>query len=183
LEEIMEAKAVGRYLRVTPRKARLVLDAVRGKSTVEALAILKFTPNEAARYIEKVLNSAVANAEANYAMDREVLRIVRAYADTGPTLKRIQPRAMGRAYRIIKRMSHITLIVAEDERLKQVAAAKPKAGGRRATRRGKEAAAPAEAKTTRRTAKAEAKVEQPAEQTSAAEAPGESSGAEADQKD
>lgn len=179
----MEARAVGRYLRVTARKAKFVLDAVRGKSTVEALAILKFTPNEAARYIEKVLNSAVANAEANYSMDRAALRIVRIYADAGPTMKRIQPRAMGRAYRIIKRMSHITVIVAEDEKLKQVAAAKPKAGARRATRRGKEAAAPAVAKSTRRTVKAEAKVEQPAEQTSAAETPGESSGVEADQKE
>ncbi len=178
----MEAKAVGRYLRVTPRKARLVLDAVRGRSASEALALLKFTPNEAARYIEKVLHSAIANAENNYAMDREALRVVRAYADTGPSLKRIQPRAMGRAYRILKRTSHITVIVAEDETLKQAIAARPKAGGRRATRRGEKAAAPAEAKTTRRTAKAEAKVEQPAEQTSAAETPGEASGAEAAQE-
>lgn len=177
----MEAKAVGRYLRVTPRKARLVLDEVRGKSTSEALAMLKFTPNEAARYIEKVLNSAIANAENNYAMDREALRVVRAYADTGPSLKRIQPRSMGRAYRILKRTSHITVIVAEDETLKQAIAAKPKAGGRKTTRR-KETAAPTAAKAPRRTAKAEAKVEQPAEQTSAAETSGAASGAEAAQE-
>jgi len=130
----MEARAIGRYLRVTPRKAKLVLDAVRGKSANEALGILKFTPNEAAKYIRRLLESAIANAENNYAMDRESLRLVRAYADNGPMLKRIHPRAMGRAFRIMKRMSHITVIVAEDESLRKAVAAKPKAKrpGRRA---------------------------------------------------
>lgn len=130
----MEARAIGRYLRVTPRKARLVLDAVRGKSANEALGILKFTPNEAAKYIRRLLESAIANAENNYAMDREALRLVRAYADNGPILKRIHPRAMGRAFRILKRMSHITVIVAEDESLrKAVAKPKTKRLGRRTT--------------------------------------------------
>lgn len=179
----MEAKAVGRYLRVTPRKARLVLDAVRGRSATEALAILKFVPNEAARYIEKVLGSAVANAENNYAMDREALRIVGAYADTGPTMKRVQPRSMGRAFRILKRSSHITVVVAEDEKLKQAIAAKPKAGGRRAVRRGKEtAAAPAPAKTTRRSAKSETKAVKPEVETSGAGTPGEAAGAAQEQE-
>jgi large subunit ribosomal protein L22 len=114
-----EVKAVGRYLRVTPTKARYVLDAVRGKTANEALAMLKFVPNEAARYIRTVLESAVANAEHNEAWDREALRVVRCYADVGPTLKRIHPRAMGRAYRILKRTSHITVVVAEDEKLKR----------------------------------------------------------------
>jgi large subunit ribosomal protein L22 len=122
----MEAKAIGRYLRVTPRKARFVLDTVRGKPVDEAIAILKFVPNEAARYIEIVLKSAVANAE-HYAdmhteasLDRSALKIESAFVDQGPTIKRIHPRAMGRAFRILKRMSHITVVVKEDEKLKAV---------------------------------------------------------------
>jgi large subunit ribosomal protein L22 len=137
----MEAKAVGRYLRVTPRKARFVLDAVRGKSVGEALGILKFLPNEAAVYIRRILESAVANAEHNYAMDTDVLRLSTAFVDEGPRLKRIQPRAMGRAFRILKRTSHITLVVSEDESLKaKVVAAKPK--GRRIVGRGRGAGEP-----------------------------------------
>jgi len=165
----MEAKAVGRYLRVTPRKARYVLDTVRGKSANEALAILKFVPNEAARYIRQIVESAIANAEHNYAMDREALRICRAYVDDGPSLKRIQPRAMGRAYRILKRMSHITVVLTEDETLKK-AAAKPKGrrlvGGRKAAAQ----AAPAEAKTRTTRRKAEPKPKtKPAPEAPAAE--------------
>lgn len=131
----MEAKSIGRYLRVTPRKARYVLDTVRGKSASEALALLKFIPNEAARFIEKVLESAIANAEHNFAMDREVLKVSTAFVDQGPTMKRIQPRAMGRAFRILKRTSHITVAVSEDQSLRKVVA-KPK-GRRGATSRGK----------------------------------------------
>lgn len=141
----MEAKAVGRYLRVAPRKARYVLDTVCGKSADEALAMLKFMPNEAARYIQQIVESAVANAENNYAMDRETLRISRAYVDQGPSLKRMQPRAMGRTYRILKRMSHITVVLEEDETLKETVA---KAKDRRSARRTEETAetAPAESK-------------------------------------
>lgn len=130
----MEVKAVGRYLRVAPRKARYVLEAVRGKPANEALSTLKFVPNQAARYVEKVIKSAMANAENNYAIDRETLRILRAYADQGPTMKRIHPRAMGRAYRILHRMSHITVVLTEDESLKK-AVVKPKGrrGGRKAS--------------------------------------------------
>jgi len=122
----MEAKAIGRYLRVTPRKARFVIDTVRGKGVDEALAILKFLPNEAARYIEEVVKSAVANAEhyadvhPEYSLDRSALKIERAYVDQGPTIKRIHPRAMGRAFRILKRMAHITVVVKEDEKLKEI---------------------------------------------------------------
>jgi large subunit ribosomal protein L22 len=157
----MEARAIGRYLRVTPRKARLVLDAVRGKSADEALGILKFTPNEAAKYIRRLLESAIANAENNYSMDRDTLRLVRAYADNGPMLKRIHPRAMGRAFRIMKRMSHITVIVEEDEALR-AAVAKTKPKPKRATRRTKEAPAPpaAEPKAKKKAAKPEKKAEE-----------------------
>lgn len=128
----MEAKAVGRYLRVTSRKARFVLDEIRGKSATDALNMLKFIPNEAATYIRLIVKSAVANAEHNYGMDPETLIISTAFVDQGPTIKRIHPRAMGRAYRILKRTSHITIAVSEDERLKaELANARAHRSGRR----------------------------------------------------
>ncbi len=149
----MEAKAVGRYLRVPPRKARLVLDAVRGKSANDALATLKFIPNQAARFIETVLESAVANAVNNYSLDRDILRLSRACVDQGPTLKRIQPRAMGRAYRILKRTSHITVVVSEDEALRKEVAPKAKGRGRKPARVKAETVAPKAA--TKRAPKAQ----------------------------
>jgi len=160
LEDLMEARAVGRYLRVTPRKARLVLDAVKGKSANQALAILKFIPNEAARYIERLIASAIANAEHNYSLDRDTLRLTGGYVDTGPSLKRIQPRAMGRAYRILRRTSHITVVLSEDEKLRAEAT---KAKARKpAGRRGRKQTAEATAPKTRRASKqgAEAKSSQ-----------------------
>ena len=154
----MDARVVGRYLRVTPRKARFVLDNVRGKSVSAALAMLRFVPNEAARYIRKIVESAAANAENNYAMDRDALRITSATVDQGPTLKRIHPRAMGRAFRILKRSSHITVVVSEDESLKK-AAAKPKPAKRGLGRRKAAAAAEPKAAAPRKTTKK--KVEEP----------------------
>jgi large subunit ribosomal protein L22 len=109
----MEAKAIARYVRVTPRKARLVIDLIRGKSVEEAFAILRFTPRAASPIIEKVLASAVANAEHNHNMDSSRLFVKKAYVDEGPTMKRYMPRAMGRANTIRKRTSHITVVVAE----------------------------------------------------------------------
>ncbi len=109
----MSAKAVARYVRITPRKARLVIDLIRGKSVDEAIGILKFTPRSASPIIEKVLMSAVANAEQNHKMDRSNLVVTKAFVDEGPTLKRFIPRAQGRASRINKRTSHITVIVDE----------------------------------------------------------------------
>lgn len=110
---MQEAKATVRYIRIAPRKARLVLDLIRGKDVGEAFAILRHTPKAASPIIEKLLNSAIANAEHNYQLNPSNLKIVKAYADEGPILKRYQPRAQGRAYRINKRTSHITLVVAE----------------------------------------------------------------------
>jgi len=107
----MEAKAVARYVRVSPRKARLIVDLIRGKSVPEAQAILKFSPRAAAEPVEKVLNSAAANAERNLKVRSDDLVVTTTFVDEGPTLKRIQPRAMGRAFRINKRTSHITVIV------------------------------------------------------------------------
>ena len=109
----MEAKAVAKYVRISPRKASLVLDLIRGKKAGEAIAILRHTPRAASPIIEKVLNSAIANAEHNNNMDVESLVISQAYANQGPTLKRFRPRAMGRASRINKRTSHITLVLTE----------------------------------------------------------------------
>ena len=111
----MEARAVARYVRVSPRKARLVVDLIRGKKIDDARAILKFSPRAAAEIVEKVLNSAVANAERNLHLNAEDLIVGSTFVDEGPTLKRIRPRAMGRAFRINKRTSHITVIVKQRE--------------------------------------------------------------------
>ena len=105
-------RAKARYVRTSARKARLVCDHIRGKSVPEARAILNFTPRAAARDWSKVLESAVANAEANHELIGDELKIAEAYADAGPTLKRYRPRAMGRATRIRKRTSHLTITLA-----------------------------------------------------------------------
>ncbi len=109
----MEARAIAKYVRMSPRKVRVVLDLVRGKNVSEAFAILKYTPKDAATVILKVLKSAVANAENNFNLDTNKLYIAEAYANQGPTLKRFKPRAQGRAYSIMKRTSHVTLVVKE----------------------------------------------------------------------
>jgi large subunit ribosomal protein L22 len=111
----MEAKAIARYVRVSPRKARLVVDMIRGKSTGEAANILRFTPKGAAEVVAKVLDSAVANAEHNLKIKPETLFVSQAFVDEGPTLKRIRPRAMGRAFKIRKRTSHVTIVVKQRE--------------------------------------------------------------------
>jgi large subunit ribosomal protein L22 len=111
----MITSAKARFVRVSARKARLVLDQIRGKSVGDALATLEFTPRAAARLIEKVLRSAVANAEHNHQVrNLDDLRVVRAIADGGPSLKRVQPRAMGRAFFIKHRMSHLTIAVSDE---------------------------------------------------------------------
>ncbi|SFF00727.1 50S ribosomal protein L22 [Alteribacillus iranensis] len=109
----MQAKAVAKQVRIAPRKARLVIDLIRGKDIGEAVAILKNTQRAASPIIEKVIYSAVANAEHNYEMEPENLYISEAFVDEGITLKRFRPRAMGRATRINKRTSHITVVVSE----------------------------------------------------------------------
>jgi large subunit ribosomal protein L22 len=105
----MEARATAKYVRVSPRKARDVIDLVRGKSVPEAEAILRFTPRGAAEVVGKVVHSAAANAEKNLRLKPETLYVSEAYVNEGPTIKRIRPRAMGRAFRINKRTSHITV--------------------------------------------------------------------------
>src|SRR6266571_2771527 len=111
----MEARAQARYVRVTPRKARRVLDLIRGLPAGQAQAVLAFAPQAASDPVGKVLASAIANAETTGRVDPESLVVSRAWVDEGPTLKRFRPRAQGRAYRINKRTSHITVIIAEQE--------------------------------------------------------------------
>lgn len=111
--EAKEAKAVARYIRIAPRKIRIVIDLLRGKSVGEAFAILKYTPKVGSEVVEKVLKSAVANAEHNYDMNADNLYVAAAYVDQGPTLKRIHPRSRGQAFKILKRSSHVTVVVKE----------------------------------------------------------------------
>jgi large subunit ribosomal protein L22 len=111
----LRARATAKYILISPYKARLVIDLIRGKKVDEALNILENTPKKAARIIKKVLLSAVANAENNYEMDADKLYVAAAYVNEGPRLKRVWPRAWGRASRILRRMSHITIEVEERE--------------------------------------------------------------------
>ena len=109
----METRAIARYIRISPQKARLVARNIQGRPVEDAVNILKFTPKKAARLISKVLSSALANAEHNTSLDIDGLFVKQVRIDEGPTWKRIKPRAMGRANRILKRTSHITVIVDE----------------------------------------------------------------------
>jgi large subunit ribosomal protein L22 len=117
----MEAKAQARFVRVTPQKARRVVDLIRGKQAVEAVAVLRFAPQAAGETVLKVVESAIANARvkadrAGEAFDAASLVVREAYVDEGPTLKRFRPRAQGRASQILKRTSHITVVVAPVEK-------------------------------------------------------------------
>jgi len=111
----MEARAKARYVRVTPRKARRVVDLIRGLPADQAQAVLQFSPQAASEPVGKVLASAIANADVRGGRgDRNMLWVRRAWVDEGPTLKRFRPRAQGRGYRVLKRTSHITVIVSDD---------------------------------------------------------------------
>ena len=145
----MQAIAKARFVRTSPRKARLVIDAIRGKDVKEALGILKFTPNYAARLIEKVVKSAAANAENNHHMDGENLKIATAMVDGGPMMKRVRYAPMGRGYRMVKRLSHIMIGVEETEpKPEKKAKRKEVARKARAPRRAPKAPAATEAKAT-----------------------------------
>lgn len=111
----MEAKAIAKYVRVSPRKAQAVADLIRGKSYPEAITILRFTPRRACGVVEKVLKSAGANAKNNYDMNPQELLVAEAFVNQGPTMKRVMPRARGMADRIRKRTSHITVVLREVE--------------------------------------------------------------------
>jgi len=109
----MEARAQARYVRLAPRKARDVVNLIRNKDLDEAISILRYTPRRASETVAKVVKSAAANAENNLEMKRGLLYIDQVYVDEGPTLKRVQPRARGRRFLILKRTSHITVVVKE----------------------------------------------------------------------
>jgi large subunit ribosomal protein L22 len=109
----MRVSATAKYVRISPRKVRLVTDVIVGRPVEEAAAILRFMPNAAARDVAKVLRSATANAENNFNLTADELHVESAVANEGPTLKRIRPRAQGRAFQILKRTSHITVSVAD----------------------------------------------------------------------
>ena len=111
----MEARAQLNYARISPRKVKIVLDLIRNQPTDVAMAILKHTPKAACEPLEKLLKSAIANAENNHNMDRSNLYVSECYVGPGPIMKRIRPRAQGRAFRVLKRSSHITLVVKEKE--------------------------------------------------------------------
>ena len=109
----MEAKAVAKFIRVSPRKTRIVAENIKGKGVEDALNILRFTPKKSAEILRKVLYSAISNAEQMPGVDVDSLIVSSVMVNEGPTWKRIQPRAMGRAYRVRKRTSHITIVVKE----------------------------------------------------------------------
>ncbi len=111
----MEARAVLRTARIAPRKVEIVLNLIRGKDLDMALAIVKHTPKAACEYLEKLLASAAANAENNFNMDKRNLYVAECFVCPGPIMKRIMPRAKGRAYRILKRTSHITVVLKEKD--------------------------------------------------------------------
>ncbi len=113
MEKQIGARAVLRYVRIAPRKCRIVVDAIRGKDLEEAIAILQYTPKRAAPLIEKLVRSAAANATENHEMRREDLYVAEAYVDQGPTFKRAHPRYRGQSFPILKRTSHITVVVRE----------------------------------------------------------------------
>ena len=110
---VLEAKAVLKYARISSRKVKIVADLIRGKQVDEALAIIKFTPKASSEILEKLLKSAIANAENNHGMNRGSLVVSEIYANQGPTLKRIRPAAKGSAVRIRKRTSHVTIKLTE----------------------------------------------------------------------
>jgi large subunit ribosomal protein L22 len=150
-EDTQIVRAQAKWVRMSARKARIVLDHIRGRTVPEARTILAFTPRAAATDIERVLRSAVANAEANHGLDGDELVVAAAYADEGPTLKRWKPRARGRVNRIRKRTCHVTLVLAEApeqatprrRRAKAAAAApaEPTTAAKKRSRAKKEAAA------------------------------------------
>lgn len=109
----MEAKAIAKYVRVSPFKVQRVVSMIRGRPVREALSMLRYMPSRTAQVVAKVLNSAVANAENNLELDRDDLVVARAYVDKGPSAKRLQPRARGRADVVARRSSHITVVVGE----------------------------------------------------------------------
>ena len=154
--ERQEVRAEAKWVRLSPRKARLVAEHIRGRSVPEARTVLAFTPRAAAREIEKVLRSAVANAEANHGLLGDELLVSAAYVDEGPTMKRWRARARGRVARIHKPTCHITVKLAEDPRIERPAPPQPKTAAARPKRAPRKQSEP-KAEKTETKPKAEAK--------------------------
>jgi large subunit ribosomal protein L22 len=134
MDALGTAQARARYVRMTPRKVRRVVDLIRGLPAAQAQAVLRFAPQAASEPVGKVLDSAIANAENNAQLPVDSLVVSEAYVDEGPTLKRFQPRAQGRAYRINKRTSHITVVVESRPELMPTAASSRSSRSNRRTR-------------------------------------------------
>jgi large subunit ribosomal protein L22 len=147
VETPREVRAEAKWVRISPRKARLVAEHIRGRSVPEARAVLAFTSREAARALEKVLHSAVSNAEANHGLAEDGLYIKAAYVDGGPVLKRWRPRARGRVARIRKRTCHITVLLAEGAVVEATPPEAPKTEATEATPTPKRKTASARKKT------------------------------------
>ncbi len=146
---MMEARAQARYVRVTPMKARRVIDLIRGMRAADAQSVLAFAPQAASEPVGKVLASAIANATNNHAMDARTLVVSEAFVDEGPTMKRIRPRAQGRAYRIRKRSSHITVVVSDGRPMPKIEAVQ-QVGGRKAAQDSQVKAAEAKAEPAKK---------------------------------
>ena len=167
--EYPSAAAVARFVRVSPTKARRVIDLVRGKSVAEALDILRWAPQAASEPVAKVIASAAANAQNNNGLDPATLVVATVYADGGPTAKRIRPRAQGRAFRIRKRTSHITVVV--ESRPTKDARGSQSASATRARRAQASKAAAGNAPAKKAPAKKAATAKAPAKKASAEKAP------------
>jgi large subunit ribosomal protein L22 len=168
--EYPSATAVARFVRMSPTKARRVIDLVRGKSVTEALDILRWAPQEASEPVAKVIASAAANAQNNEGLDPSTLVVATIYADGGPTAKRIRPRAQGRAFRIRKRTSHITVVV--ESRPSREERGGQSAGSARARRaQGSKAAAAKKAPATKAASETTAPEKAPAKKAAAKKAP------------
>lgn len=164
MENIAVAKLS--HVRISPRKVKIVIDLIRNKPVGTALAILRNTPKAASSIVEKLLLSAIANAENNHNMDVESLYVAEIYANQGPTMKRIRPRAQGRAYRIFKRTSHITIVLKEKDAVAAATEKEEKAKKSKKAATKKDAAnkaADSKASETKKEAKTEAKVKTKAE--------------------
>ncbi len=168
--EYPSATAVARFVRVSPTKARRVIDLVRGKSVTEALDILRWAPQDASEPVAKVIASAAANAQNNEGLDPSTLVVATVYADGGPTAKRIRPRAQGRAFRIRKRTSHITVIV-ESRPSKEERGGRSASTARARRAQGSKAAAAKKGPATKATAEATTAEKAPAKKAAAKKAP------------
>jgi large subunit ribosomal protein L22 len=181
--EYPSATAVARFVRLSPTKARRVIDLVRGKSVAEALDILRWAPQDASEPVAKVIASAAANAQNNEGLDPSTLVVATVYADGGPTAKRIRPRAQGRAFRIRKRTSHITVIV-ESRPAKEERGGGRSASASRARRaQGSKAAAAKKAPATKASAEKASAEKAPAKKAPAKKAPAKKAAAKTEASD